>query len=248
MARAKPARRAAPLPRWFGRWTRMAPWSSAIASVVSVEPSLATMTRTGTPNSWAGIHGRRVRSLSASLKAGTTTAITLAPPHRAARAPLRRNPSSSHPTAPGIDVGEQAQCREVWLVRPSALEVNSRRPVSRLLVYTGAGRFIGHVKLDRRAQAWPPKPSWSEPMAALPRAALPPNSPPAQPHDAPPCQAVHPARRLTDRSADMIPPRSSWDDVAEHSRGVILNTKPASPAAAAYLAQVTIFGSETRCR
>jgi hypothetical protein len=30
---------------------------------------------------------------------------------------------------------------------------------------------------------------------------LPPNSPPGQPHDAPPCQAAHLARRLIDRSS-----------------------------------------------
>jgi hypothetical protein len=45
------------------------------------------------------------------------------------------------------------------------------RPVSKLLAYTGAGRSLAHVKLDRRAQVWPPKSLWLEPMAALPEPA-----------------------------------------------------------------------------
>jgi hypothetical protein len=49
-------------------------------AVPSVEPSLTTTTGTGMPNRHAGMRGRRIRSLSGSLKARTTTAIMLAPP------------------------------------------------------------------------------------------------------------------------------------------------------------------------
>jgi hypothetical protein len=44
-------------------------------------------------------------------------------------------------------------------------------PGQQALVYTDAGRSLAHVKLDRRAQAWPPKSLWSEPMAASPEPA-----------------------------------------------------------------------------